>query len=187
MSWRSAAARRFGVTPAGPPVPVRRGLVRDPPERFDPQARRCTDLPPSPRPLGSGCVRRGPGEGRWQPVRPSHGVASQRPGSARALARTTPCWRARFSLVTRLADRLVRPGPLPRRREAWDGQRRRTVSRCLSRAAATRREASGFWRLPPPRAGEKTTPHLARVPYLGTLAVRPDGQSRAIELLRQLD
>ena len=45
-----------------PAVPIRWVLIRDPHERFDPQALRCTDLPQSPRTIVSWFVRRWRGE-----------------------------------------------------------------------------------------------------------------------------
>jgi len=123
-----------------PPVPVRWVLIRDPQERFDPQALLCTDLQQSPLTIVSWFVRRWQVEVTFQEVRKSLGVESQRQWSPRAIARTTPCLLALFSLVTLLADRLVRQGTLSMRQDAWYRKRRPTFSDAL---AAVRQH---YWR-----------------------------------------
>jgi hypothetical protein len=102
-----------------PPVPIRWVLIRDPLRRFDPQALLCTDLTQSPLTMVSWFVRRWQVEVTFQEVRKNLGVESQRQWSDRAIARTTPCLLALFSLVTLLADRLVRRGSLPLPQDAW--------------------------------------------------------------------
>src|SRR4051812_38944592 len=57
-----------------------------------------------------------------------------------AIARTTPCLLALFSLVTLLADRLVRQGPLPLPPDAWYTKARPTFADAL---AAVRQH---YWR-----------------------------------------
>ena len=52
-------------------------------------------------------------------VRAHLGVETQRQWSDQAIVRTTPCLLALFSIVTLLAERLVRKGQLPVRSEAW--------------------------------------------------------------------
>jgi hypothetical protein len=69
-------------------------------------------------------VRRWQGEVTFQEVRATLGVETQRQWADRAIARTTPCLLALFSLVTLLADRLVRPGTLPLPPDAWYSKRR---------------------------------------------------------------
>jgi hypothetical protein len=46
-------------------------------------------------------------------------METQRQWAQQAIARTTPCLLARFSLVTLFADRLVRRGALPLPQDAW--------------------------------------------------------------------
>jgi hypothetical protein len=115
-----------------PPVPIRWVLIRDPQGRFDPQALLCTDLQQSPLTIVSWLVRRWPVEVTFQEVRKKLGVETQRQWSPLAIARTTPCWLALFSLVTLLADRLVRHGTLPLRQDAWYTKPRPTFSDALA-------------------------------------------------------
>jgi hypothetical protein len=94
-------------------------LIRDPAQRFDPQALRGTDLQQNPLPLVSWFVRRRPVEVTCQQARRTLGVETQPPWTQPAMARTTPCLLAGFSVVTLRADRLVRQGALPLPPDAW--------------------------------------------------------------------
>jgi DDE superfamily endonuclease len=123
-----------------PPVPIRWVLVRDPAQRFDPQALLCTELTQSPLTIVSWFVRRWPVEVTFQEVRARLGVESQRQWADQAIARTTPCLLALFSLVTLLADRLVRRGTLPLPQDAWYTKGRPTFADAL---AAVRQH---YWR-----------------------------------------
>jgi hypothetical protein len=115
-----------------PPVPIRWVLIRDPAQRFDPQALLCTDLTQSPLTIVSWFVRRWQVEVTFQEVRKSLGVETQRQWSDWAITRTTPCLLALFSLVTLLADRLVRHGTLPVPKEAWYNKPRPTFADALA-------------------------------------------------------
>ena len=115
-----------------PPVPIRWVLIRDPQERFDPQALLCTDLRQSPLTIVSWFVRRWQVEVTFQEVRKNLGVETQRQWSDWAIARTTPCLLALFSVVTLLADRLVRHGTLPVPKEAWYIKLRPTFADALA-------------------------------------------------------
>lgn len=102
----------------GKRVPVRWLLVRDPAGRFEPQAFACTDAaadppPSSPSRYAGGVpspappvdvlrwfVRRWSVEVTFAEVRRHLGVETQRQWSDLAIARTTPCLLALFSLVT---------------------------------------------------------------------------------------
>jgi len=140
-----------------PPVPIRWVLIRDPQERFDPQALLCTDLTQSPLTIVSWFVRRWQVEVTFQEVRKSLGVETQRQWSDGAIARTTPCLLALFSLVTLLADRLVRQGTLPVPKEAWYTKSRPTFSDAL---AAVRQH---YWA----HVGFRVSPrkdHIAKLP-----------------------
>jgi DDE superfamily endonuclease len=123
-----------------PPVPIRWVLIRDPRQCFDPQALLCTDLTQSPLTIVSWFVRRWRVEVTFQEVRKSLGVETQRQWAQQAIARTTPCLLAVFSLVTLLADRLVRQGTLPLPRDAWYTKARPTFADAL---AAVRQH---YWR-----------------------------------------
>jgi DDE superfamily endonuclease len=123
-----------------PPVPIRWVLIRDPTQRFDPQALLCTDLAQNPLTIVSWFVRRWQIEVTFQEARRTLGVESQPQWSDLAIARTTPCLLALFSVVTLLADRLVRQGALPLSPDAWYTKSRPTFADAL---AAVRQH---YWR-----------------------------------------
>jgi hypothetical protein len=100
----------------------------------------CSDLTQSPLTVVSWFVRRWLVEVSFQEVRNILGVVSQRLWSPLAIARTTPCLLALFSLVTLLADKLVRNGTLPLRQDAWYTKARPTFADAL---AAVRQH---YWR-----------------------------------------
>jgi len=89
-----------------PVVPIRWVLVRDPAHRFEAQALLCTDLACDPTQIVSWFVRRWSVEVTFQEVRAHLGVETQRQWSDTAVARTTPCLLALFSIVTLLAAQL---------------------------------------------------------------------------------
>jgi hypothetical protein len=89
-----------------PVVPIRWVLLRDPAHRFEAQALLCTDLACDPTQIVSWFVRRWSVEVTFQEVRAHLGVETQRQWSDTAVARTTPCLLALFSIVTLLAARL---------------------------------------------------------------------------------
>ena len=89
-----------------PVVPIRWVLLRDPKTRFDPQALLCTDPAQDPLQILRWFVLRWQVEVTFQEVRAHLGVETQRQWSDRAIARTTPCLLALFSIVTLLAAQL---------------------------------------------------------------------------------
>ncbi len=123
-----------------PVVPIRWVLIRDPANRVPPQALLCTDLTREPAQIVSWFVQRWSVEVTFQEVRRHLGVATQRQWSDMAIARTTPCLLALFSIVTLLATRL----PARQRRRlavaAWYPKPRPTFADAL---AAVR---GAFWR-----------------------------------------
>jgi DDE superfamily endonuclease len=123
-----------------PPVPIRWVLIRDPQQRFDPQALLCTDLNQDALTIVSWFVRRWQVEVTFQEVRARLGVESQRQWADQAIARVTPCLLGLFSLVTLLADRLAREGTLPLSQDAWYRKMRPTFTDAL---AAVRQH---YWR-----------------------------------------
>lgn len=90
-----------------PVVPIRWFLIRDPANRFSLQALLCTDLDRNPEQIAGWFVRRWSVELTFQEVRAHLGVETQRQWSDTAIARTTPCLLALFSIVTLLAARLT--------------------------------------------------------------------------------
>ncbi|MGI4748080.1 MAG: hypothetical protein ACRYFY_18855 [Janthinobacterium lividum] len=128
----------FGM--AGAVVPIRWVLMRDPRNRFSPQALLCTDQACDPVQVLRWFVQRWQVEVTFREVRDHLGVETQRQWSDKAIARTTPCLLGLFSLVTLLGKQLT-----PRARGAaattvWYRKQRPTFSDTL---AAVRRE---IWR-----------------------------------------
>ena len=148
VGWYGAGERHIEIASATavwrhgglPVVPIRWVLVRDPERRFAPQALLCTDPARDPAQIIAWFVRRWQVEVTFQEARAHLGVETQRQWSDRAIARTTPCLLALFSVVVLLADRL----PARERRRAattaWYAKPRPTFSDAL---AAVRRE---IWR-----------------------------------------
>ena len=123
-----------------PVVPIRWVLMRDPLDKFDPQALLCTDPLQDPVQVLRWFVQRWQVEVTYREVRDHLGVETQRQWSDLAIARTTPCLLGLFSLVTLLAAQLT---PRTRRAaatSAWYRKQRPTFSDTL---AAVRRE---IWR-----------------------------------------
>jgi hypothetical protein len=126
---------------AGLPVlPIRWVLLRDPQHRFDPQALLCTDPAREPLQIVRWFVRRWQVEVTFREVRDHLGVETQRPWSDRAIARTTPCLLALFSIVTLLAAHLDHRARSAVCTDAWYRKLRPTFADTL---AAVRRQ---FWR-----------------------------------------
>jgi hypothetical protein len=126
---------------AGLPVgPIRWVLIRDPEHRFAPQALLCTDLARDPAQIVAWFVRRWQVEVTYQEARAHLGVETQRQWSDQAVARTTPCLLALFSIVTLLAARL----PARERRWIMAAAWYRKPSPTFSDALATVRRA--IWR-----------------------------------------
>jgi hypothetical protein len=120
-----------------PTVPIRWVLLRDPQGRFDPQALLCTDLTRDPVHILTWFVQRWQVEVTFREARDHLGVETQRQWSDRAIARTTPCLLALFSIVALLATRLDRHARLRVSATAWYRKERPTFSDTL---AAVRRQ-----------------------------------------------
>jgi hypothetical protein len=120
-----------------PVVPIRWVLLRDPHRRFDPQALLCTDTAQDPVQVVRWFVQRWQLEVTFREVRDHLGVETQRQWSDKAIARTTPCLLALFSIVALLATRLDRHARLRVSATAWYRKKRPTFSDTL---AAVRRQ-----------------------------------------------
>jgi len=123
-----------------PVVPIRWVLLRDPSQRFDPQALLCTDLAQEPLQILRWFAQRWQLEVTFREVRDHLGVETQRQWSDKAIARTTPCLLGLFSVVTLLAACLSRRASLPVSAAAWYRKQRPTFADTL---AAVRRQV---WR-----------------------------------------
>ena len=118
-------------------MPVRWVLVRDPAGAFEPQAFLCTDQAADLLTILQLFVRRWSVEVTFAEVRRHLGVETQRQWSDLAIARTTPCLLALFSLVTLWASDLATRGLVLPRRAAWYAKPEITFSDAL---AAIRRQ-----------------------------------------------
>jgi hypothetical protein len=102
-----------------PGLPIRWVLIRDPQQQFRSQALLCTDLGVTPEQIVQWFVWRWQLETTYAEVRAHLGVETQRQWSELAIARTTPCLLALFSLVALLAADLHKRGQLRLRSAAW--------------------------------------------------------------------
>jgi len=121
----------------GKQVPVRWVLVRDVAGAFEPQAFVCTDEATEPVDVLRFFVRRWSVEVTFAEVRRHLGVETQRQWSDLAIARTTPCLLALFSLVTLWANDLSARGLIIPRPAAWYAKPEVTFSDAI---AAVRRQ-----------------------------------------------
>jgi hypothetical protein len=136
-----------------PVVPLRWVLIRDPQQQFRTQALLCTDREVAPAQIVQWFVLRWQLETTYAEVRAKLGVETQRQWSHLAMARTTPCLLALFSLVTLLANDLHRRGKLPLRSSAWYHKTQPTFSDTI---AAVRQQ---LWSsLPFTRSAKKRDP-----------------------------
>ena len=122
-----------------PVVPIRRVPLRDPRQRFDPQALACTNPAQDPLRIVGWFVQRWRVEVTFREARDHLGVETQRPWSDEAVARATPCLLALFSIVTLLAAHLSRRARLRVSASARYRKKRPTFADAL---AAVRRQ---FW------------------------------------------
>jgi len=122
---------------AGCPVlPIRWVLIRDPQHRFDPVALLSTDVTLEAGEIVEYFVRRWQVEVTFEEARRHLGLETQRQGSDRAIARTTPVLLGLFSIVTLLAHELRRRGRLPLRIAAWYPKPRLTFTDALAAVRA---------------------------------------------------
>ena len=125
--WYGGTERRVEVAtgaavwshPGRPVIPLRWLLVRDPIDRFKPQAFLCTDRDACPTDILSWFVRRWAIEVTFAEVRRHLGVETQRQWSDKAIARTTPVLFGLFALVALWADDLQRTQALVARSASW--------------------------------------------------------------------
>lgn len=142
--WYGQGERRLDILSGmalwyhpGKQVPIRWVLVRDVAGEFEPQAFLCTDQAADPITILQLFVRRWSVEVTFAEVRRHLGVETQRQWSDLAIARTTPCLLALFSLVALWASDLAARGLVQPRRAAWYAKPEVTFSDAL---AAVRRQ-----------------------------------------------
>src|ERR687894_277198 len=138
--WYGAGERTIEIASATavwrhaglPVVPIRWVLIRDPEDRFAPQALLCTDPTRDPVQIVSWFVQRWQLEVTFQEARTHLGVETQRQWSDRAIARTTPCLLALFSIVTLMAAQLTARDRRHVAETAWYHKRQPTFSDALA-------------------------------------------------------
>jgi hypothetical protein len=101
------------------PVVMRWVLVRDPHGKYTPQALLSTPVDHTPLQILTWFVRRWRMAVTFEEARAHLGRETQRQWSDVAIARTTPVLLGLFSIVTLLADRLIKSHSIPVRTAAW--------------------------------------------------------------------
>jgi hypothetical protein len=134
-----------------PVVPLRWVLIRDPQQQFRTQALLCTNQEIAPVQIVPWFVLRWQLETTYAEVRAQLGVETQRQWSHLAMARTTPCLLALFSLVTLLADHLHRRGKLSLRSSAWYRKTQLTFSDTIAAVRQQLWNSPAFVRSPKKR------------------------------------
>ena len=125
--WYSEGPREIDITTniavwyhAGKtPVPIRWVLIRDPQERFQPQALLSTNLNHTAEQMVAWFVRRWSMEVTFEEARAHLGMETQRQWNDRAIARTTPALLSLYSIVTVTAHLLIEKGFSRVRHSAW--------------------------------------------------------------------
>jgi len=161
--WYGEGRREVEITsttavwyhPGQPPVPMRWVLIRDPKNKFDPQALLCTDLTIKPAQILKWFVMRWRLEVTFQEVRAHLGFETQRQWSDLAIARTTPAILGLFSVVTWMAHQLAKDNKLPIRQAAWYEKPLPTFSDALAVVRQCLWQQSGFQASLPQRDMEK--------------------------------
>ena len=115
-----------------PPMAIRWVLMRDPHERFKPQALLSTNLDYTPEQILPWCVRRWTMEVTCEEARAQLGMATQRQWHDRAMARTTPALVSLYSIMTLTAHLLIEKGAIGMRSTAWYGNTRPTLSDAIA-------------------------------------------------------
>ena len=152
LSWYGGEVRRLQLATGTavwyrggkPPVTLRWVLVRDPKQRFEPQALLSTDLTLSARQIGAYFVRRWSMETTFQEARLHLGLEGQRQWNDLAAARTTPVRLGLFSLVALIVQR--QPGWQGAfRRSAWYEKPRPAFADALAQVRRALWRQLGFW------------------------------------------
>ncbi len=125
--WYSQGAREVNITSGTafwvhsgmPAVPLRWVVVRDPVQKFKPQAFLCTDETIAPAQMLSWFVLRWQVEVTFEEARAHLGMETQRQWSDRAIARTTPCVLGLYSIVALMARQSLDCQELPVRSASW--------------------------------------------------------------------
>jgi DDE superfamily endonuclease len=115
-----------------PPVAIRWVLIRDPQERFKPQALLSTHLEHTPAQMLPWFVRRWTMEVTCEEARAHLGMETQRQWNDRAIARTTPALLSLHAIITLTAHLLLAKGATCVRSTAWYSKTRPTFSDAMA-------------------------------------------------------
>jgi DDE superfamily endonuclease len=115
-----------------PPVAIRWVLIRDPQERFKPQALLSTHLEHTCEQMLAWFVRRWTMEVTFEDARAHLGMETQRQWNDRAIARTTPALLSLYSIITLTAHLLIEKGATCVRSTAWYRKTRPTFSDAIA-------------------------------------------------------
>ena len=115
-----------------PPVAIRWLLVKDPEERFTPQAFLSTDRTLTPQQMLSFFIQRWQVETTFEEARAHLGMETQRQWNDQAIARTTPLVLALFAIVDLLAHTLIGKPICRVRQSAWYRKTKPTFSDALA-------------------------------------------------------
>ncbi len=126
------------------PLFIRWVLIRDPENKFAPQALLCTDLTVKPLQIVKWFVMRWRLEVTFEEVRAHLGFETQRQWSDLAIARTTPVILSLFALVTLMAHQQAKDRKLPIRQAAWYKKSLPTFSDALAVVRQQLWRHSGF-------------------------------------------
>ena len=115
-----------------PPVAIRWVLMRDPQERFKPQALLSTHLEHSAAQMLAWFVRRWTMEVTFAEARAHLGMETQRQWNDRAIARATPALLSLYAIMTLTAQLLIDKGATCVRSTAWYGKTCPTFSDAIA-------------------------------------------------------
>ena len=115
-----------------PPVAIRWVLIRDPQERFKPQALLSTNLEHTSAQMLAWFVCRWTMEVTFEEARAHLGMETQRQWHDRAIARATPALLSLYSVITLTAHLLIEKGETWVRSTAWYGKTRPTFSDAIA-------------------------------------------------------
>jgi hypothetical protein len=115
-----------------PPVAIRWVLIRDPQERFKPQALLSTNLEHTCAQMLAWFVCRWTMEVTFEEARAHLGMETQRQWNDRAIARATPALLSLYSVITLTAHLLIDKGETWVRSTAWYGKTRPTFSDAIA-------------------------------------------------------
>lgn len=114
------------------PVPIRWVLVRDPFDTFEPQAFLSTDQHLKPEQILSFFIRRWQVETTFEEARGHLGMETQRQWNDKAIARTTPVVLSLFSIVSLMANNLIKTQHCLQKTTAWYRKPKPTFSDALA-------------------------------------------------------